>query len=74
MEVLYSRCCGLDVHKASVTACCRWLDRAGRAPQKEIRRFGTYTAELVELAQWLQQHQVEQVAIAYASHCTSLGR
>jgi transposase len=62
MEVLYSQCCGLDVHKASVTACCRWLDRAGH-PQKEIRRFGTYTSELLDLAQWLQQHQVEQVGM-----------
>lgn len=63
MEVLYSRCCGLDVHKASVTACCRWLDGTGRVAQKEIRRFGTYTSDLLELAQWLQQHHVEQIAM-----------
>ena len=50
MEALYSRCCGLDVHKASVTACCRWLESASGQPQKEIRRFGTYTSELLELA------------------------
>lgn len=62
MEVLYSRCCGLDVHKASITACCRWLDAAGR-PRKEIRRFGTYTSELLELARWLEPQQVEQVAM-----------
>lgn len=63
MEVLYSRCCGLDVHKASITACCRWLDGVGGRAQKEIRRFGTYTSDLLELAQWLQQHQVEQIAM-----------
>lgn len=62
MEVLYSRCCGLDVHKASVTACCRWLEQ-GAGAQKEIRRFGTYTADLEELAQWLQRHQVQQIAM-----------
>ena len=60
MDVLYTRCCGLDVHKASVTACCRWLDHAGRS-HHEIRRFGTYSAELRELANWLRQQQVEQV-------------
>jgi len=62
MEVLYSRCCGLDVHKASVTACCRWKDQAGQA-QKELRRFATYTADLRELAQWLREQGVQQVAM-----------
>ena len=26
MEVLYQRCCGLDVHKESVVACLRLAD------------------------------------------------
>jgi len=63
MEILYSRCCGLDVHKASVTACCRWRDEVDHRSRKEIRRFGTYTSDLLDLAQWLQQHQVEQVGM-----------
>jgi transposase len=50
------------VHKASVTACCRWKDEVGRS-QKEVRRFGTYTSQLRELASWLRQQQVEQVAM-----------
>jgi transposase len=62
MEVLYSRCCGLDVHKASVTACCRWKEESGQM-HKELRRFGTYTADLRELASWLQQREVQQVAM-----------
>jgi hypothetical protein len=62
MEVLYPRCCGLEVHKASVRACCRWKDEAGQ-PQKEMRRFGTYTSQLRELASWLRQQQVEKVAM-----------
>jgi len=62
MEVLYTRCCGLDVHKASVTACCRWKDEAGQ-PQIQIRRFGTYTSELRDLGSWLRQQQVEKVAM-----------
>jgi hypothetical protein len=42
--------------------------------QKHQRRFGAMTQDLHELAHWLKQFEVTQVAIAYASHCTSLGR
>jgi transposase len=62
MQVLYARCCGVDVHKSSVTACYRWKDEAGRT-HTELRRFGTYTADLRALAIWLQQREVEQVAM-----------
>jgi len=36
MQVVYSRCCGLDVHKKSVTACVLVLDQQGhRSVRKE---------------------------------------
>ena len=38
MEVLYPRCCGLDAHKSSITACVL-LAQPGK-PLKHIRRFG----------------------------------
>jgi len=44
MEVLYSRCCGLDVHKASVSACV--LAREGTRTSKTYGRFGTMTHDL----------------------------
>ena len=72
MDVLHPRCCGLDVHKSSISACIL-LREAGRV-QKHQRRFGAMTQDLQELAEWLRQFRVTQVAIAYASHCTSLGR
>src|SRR5207302_8277885 len=72
MDVLHLRCCGLDVHKSSISACIL-LREAGRV-QKHQRRFGAMTQELQELAEWLRQFGVSQVAIAYASHCTSPGR
>jgi transposase len=52
MEVLYPVCCGLDVHKASVTACLR---SPGDGPQRrqEVRTVGTTTRELLGLADWL---------------------
>src|SRR5262245_43928385 len=53
MEVLYAVCCGLDVHKASVTACLRTPgDRGGR--RQEVRTFGTTTGQLLRLGGWIR--------------------
>ena len=62
MEVVYPCCCGLDVHKVSVTACVLWAERGGRA-RKEKRRFGTFTADLLQLADWLRACGVTHVAM-----------
>jgi transposase len=51
MEVLYSRCCGLDVHRSRVVACMSIIEASQR--QKETRTFGTTTRELLILRQWL---------------------
>lgn len=61
MEVVYSRCCGLDVHKDTVVACV--LIREGKKVEKDIRTFGTMTADLVVLSDWLGAHQVSHVAM-----------
>jgi hypothetical protein len=61
MEVLYPRCCGLDVHKSSITACVL-IAQSGK-PLKHIRRFGCTTRELRELVVWLQGFGVEHVAM-----------
>ena len=61
MDVLHPRCCGLDVHKSSISACIL-LREAGRV-QKHQRRFGAMTQELQELAAWLRQFGVNQVAM-----------
>lgn len=55
MELLYPRCCGLDVHKKSITA--RVLLVKGKKRHKVLRRFGTMTAELRELARKRRAHQ-----------------
>ena len=54
MDVMYTQCCGLDVHKKTVTACLI-TSTAGAEPMKEIRTFGTMTADLLALADWLQE-------------------
>ena len=38
------------------------------------RRFVTLPSELRRFRIWLQEQGVEEAVIAYASHCTSLGR
>jgi transposase len=61
MEVVNERCCGLDVHKQTVVACV--ITPGGRLPHKEVRTFGTMTADLLELSDWLAECQVTHVAM-----------
>jgi transposase len=61
MEVLYRCCCGLDVHKKSITACVLWAEGKGR--RKEKRTFGTFTRDLLSLLDWLKQCGVTHVAM-----------
>src|SRR5215472_11063099 len=61
MEVLHQRCAGLDVHKATVVVCLRVQER-GQA-RREVRRWGTSTAELLALADWLRQAGCTHVAM-----------
>lgn len=60
MEVLYRCCCGLDVHKKSITACVLWTE--GKK-HKEKRRFGTFTEDLLKLTEWLHECGVTHVAM-----------
>ena len=52
LEVVHPRCGGLDVHKATVVA-CRLAAGPDGAATKAVRTFGTTTAELLEMADWL---------------------
>ena len=62
MEVLYSRCAGIDVHKETAMACVL-TPGPGAEPHKEVRQFATTTGELRKLAQWLQQAGVTHAAM-----------
>ena len=73
MEIIVQCCAGLDVHKDSVEACVRRMEPEGKL-YHQIRHWGTATRELIAMADWFKAEGVTQVAIAYASHCTSLGR
>jgi transposase len=62
MDVVYERCAGLDVHKRTVVACAVVPDASG-APTKTVRRFGTMTEDLEQLAAWLAEQGVSHVAL-----------
>jgi transposase len=61
MEVIHPRCAGLDVHKQSVVACVRIAINSTLT--QEVRSFATTTSGLLALADWLEGHGVEQVAM-----------
>jgi transposase len=63
MKLLYRRCAGLDVHKHSVSACIRIRSATSKEAQVEEAVFGTITAELERLCQWLREHKVKQIAM-----------
>ena len=62
MDVVHERCCGLDVHKQTVVACVI-VPSSGRLPLRDVRTFGTMTADLLELADWLKAEGVRQAAM-----------
>ena len=57
MEVVYERCCGLDIHKASITSC---VINKGK---KEIKTFGTMTDDLLQLSAYLKERCVQMTAM-----------
>ena len=57
MEILYPRCCGLDIHKKTVVACV--ITPEG----KEVRSFGTVTPELLKLKEWLLGRSISHVGM-----------
>jgi len=63
MERLIERCCGLDVHKATVSACVRVTQRPRGKVEQEVRTFPTTTAELLALRDWLIEQRVTHVAM-----------
>jgi len=61
MELLHPRCAGLDVHKDSVVACIRI--QQGPQAVHQLETFGTTTKSLLQLSDWLSEHQVTHVAM-----------
>ena len=62
LEVVNPVCCGLDVHKESVTACLLFTDQDGQE-QMKIREFETFTDSLFDLRDWLLANNCPIVAM-----------
>jgi transposase len=62
MDVIYERCCGLDVHKKSVVACLL-ISSPASEPVRTVRTFGTMTADFLALADWLAEAGCTHVAM-----------
>lgn len=57
MEVIYERCCGIDVHKKIIVACLR----IGR--KNEVRQYNSTTNELREMTAWLKGEGCQMIAM-----------
>lgn len=62
MEVVYTHCAGLDVHKKTVVACRVSRDALGHVA-RETRTFTTMTCDLLQLSDWLQAGSCTHVAM-----------
>lgn len=61
MEEIFDKCCGLDVHRDTITACV--MIGNGSQKRKQIRTFPTYTSDIRELATWLKSLDIYHVAV-----------
>ena len=62
MQVLYTHCAGLDVHKKTIVACLLTPHPAG-GWHTEFQTFATMTLDLLRLADWLLTRGCTHVAI-----------
>lgn len=61
MEILYTNCAGLDVHKKTVKVCVMTHTSNGQ-PQKVFRTYLTTTEELLKLSDWLKDQGCTHIA------------
>jgi len=61
MQEIIDRCCGIDVHQETLTACI--MVGSGKRMLREIKEFSTMTDDIERLGQWLKEHEIKQIAI-----------
>lgn len=62
MQMLYARCAGIDVHKKTVVVCVRIVAADGTLTT-HVRTFGTMTADVLVLVDWLLSLEITHVAM-----------
>jgi transposase len=65
MDVMFTHCAGLDVHKKTVMACRVTPDPTGEHADgiMELKEFGAMTVDLLALSDWLAAAGITHVAI-----------
>jgi transposase len=65
MDVVFTQCAGLDVHKKTVMACRVTPDPTGQQADglMEVQEFGTLTRDLLALSDWLAAAGITHVAM-----------
>lgn len=66
LSVIHACCCGLDVHKDKISACLITCDEQGQ-DHYEIKEFGAFTDELLQLKEWLVENDCPIVAMESTS-------
>lgn len=67
LSVIHPVCCGLDVHKDSISACLMFSDNKGRE-KTTIKEFTTLTCDVKKLGKWLLRRQCPIVAMESTGH------
>ena len=57
MEIMYERCCGIDVHKRTIVACLKCGNTY------EVRSCGTTSEEIRTLVRWLLEAECQMAAV-----------
>ena len=61
MKVIYSKACGVDVHKSFIVAVI--CDSTGPKPKYIKKRFSTFNNSLIEFREWLKQNDCDNVCM-----------
>lgn len=62
MEAIIERCCGIDVHKKTISVCLV-TGKADEKPKQTIRSFSTMTHDLIACRDWLISEGCTHVAM-----------
>jgi transposase len=62
LSVIHEVCCGLDIHKESISACMIFSDEQGNM-RTEYQEFDAFTDELIRLRAWLLDCECPIVAM-----------
>ncbi len=62
MEAIIERCCGIDVHKKTITACLM-VGKPNEKPTVTIKTFSTMTRDLLACKDWLESEGCTHVAL-----------